>query len=132
MKNKISALILINLLPAIIGVLFFFKGYISDVLVILLTPCSICLNLWFTTKVSKLMLWNIVSLIASGTGIIFSTLLYLWNISHDDDSILVASLFFYIWLVICISFILGTLIVSSLKQKKRTLAIIAASIIQLY
>lgn len=137
MKKKIPILILINLFPSIISLLCCRTGYISTVLMIILTPCSICLNFKLTTKIRGLMLCNILFFAVSSVGLLFSTTIYLWEggsweLGADTWDSQTVDILLAIWLVTCISFILGTLICSLLKQKKRIPAIIFTGILFIY
>lgn len=117
--KKTGLLLLVNLCLAILGVLCFWGGFLSDVLVIVLTPVAICLNYKLASGIKKMLLWDIFFLVVSGAGMFFSFLLYRWNVAADTEGILVTKLFLTIWFVVSIISILGMLTWSFRVQKKR-------------
>ena len=130
-KQKFLLLLLANLCPAILGVLCFRGGYLSDALVILLSPVVIVLNYNMTSEIRKMMLWNALFLVMSGAGILFSGLLYQWKVAADAEGVMVIQLFFCIWLVICLITILGMLTWAFHVQKKQKQESLAAGVLAL-
>ncbi len=130
-KKKTFLLLLCNIIPALAGLLSFQGGFISDVLVILLTPLPISLNFMLAGKIKIMILWDIIFLILSGTEIIFSCYLYQWNVASDKEGFLVTWLFFMIWLALSIFLILGSLLCSFIIRKKRVPALFTAGILLL-
>ena len=113
-KKKTFLLLLCNIIPALAGLLSCQGGFISDVLVILLTPLPISLNFMLAGKIKIMILWDIIFLILSGTEIIFSCYLYQWNVASDKEGFLVTWLFFMIWLALSIFLFLNISIISNI------------------
>lgn len=126
-KKRLLALLLVNLCPAILGLLCFREGYISDMLVIHLTPISLWLNARLTTGIKKLIMWNGLFMLVSGAELILSSYLYQWKVAADVEGVMVANLFFTIWLCVSTVFALGVLGCAFWMQrrKKETVAVFA-------
>lgn len=128
-RTKIITLLIANLTPAILNVLFYRQGYKADMLAILLSPISIILNFILTAKTKEMIKWDVLFAVAAGAGIQLSWQLYARNVVYDFEGKMVTDLGFTIWFVVSMLFFLGTLIFSFRRHHKKKQAAITCGIL---
>lgn len=131
-RTKIITLLIANLTPAVLNVLFYRQGYKAGMLAILLSPISIILNFILTAKTKEMIKWDVLFAVTAGTGIQLSWQLYARNVVYDFEGKMVTDLGFTIWFVVSMLFFLGTLIFSFRRHHKKKQAVITSILLLLF
>lgn len=128
-RTKIITLLIANLTPAILNVLFYRQGYKADMLAVVLSPISIILNFIFSAETKEMIKWDALFAVATGVGLQLNWWLYARNVLYDFEGQMVSDLDFTIWFVVSMLFFLGTLIFSFRKHHKKKQAVIASVVL---
>lgn len=131
-RTKIITLLIANLTPAILNVLFYEQGYKADMLAVLLSPISLILNCIFSAGTKEMIKWDALFAVATGVGLRLSGQLYARNVVYDFEGQMVSDLNFTIWFVVSMLFFLGTLIFSFRRHNKKTQAVITSVVLLLF
>lgn len=109
----------LNLLPAILGLIFYREGFICDFLVGLVSFCIIFVNHMAAERLREAFICDAILLIVTGCVEFYTIYLYLKNVSGDDLSETLGLLFFWIWLIGSITWMMLLTAWHFLKQKNR-------------
>lgn len=131
-RTKIITLLIVNLTPGILTVLFYRQGYKADMLAVLLSPIPIILNSIFAAETKEMIIWDVLFAVATGAGLRINWRLYAHNVVYDFEGQMVSDLSFTIWFVVSMLFFLGTLIFSFRRHHKKTQAVITSVILLLF